>query len=348
LSVVSIKFVKHKDFDSFLEPIFPGEQAICIRLRDLILKKIAEIKEKFAYGAPFYQRYSRICFFSLQSCLTAALNQVFHLDDRVNLPGLYARFQKISNQVDNHKFSPYLCIINLACNSLINNELVPIDILFLLSLAYGFWQGFHHGVISTLFNVGAYVFGIILAFKVTPTTTNLMEAMFHTSNPMMYIAAFAVNVLAVMFVMRMAAKSLEQLFRVAYLGIANQALGAVVMGMFYILICSIVVWFMVKAQFLNPETIQESKTYPLLEPLPIKAYETALRLKPFAEEAWGSSLTWMDRLQKYGDEKTKRPDQEGSKIYKPDNTTIEDDPNAGYTPPSKTQYPPEDSDGIEE
>ena len=225
---------------------------------------------------------------------------------------------------------------------------MPIDILFMIALAFGFWQGVRHGVISTLFNVAAYLFGITLAFKITPTTTNIMEAMFHSNNPTMYIAAFVVNIIVIMFLFRMAAGGLERAFRFAYLGIVNQALGAVVMCGFYILICSIVVWFMVKAQFLNPDTVKESKTYTLLEPLPGKAYDLAIRFKPFAEETWGTSMNWMDRLQKYGDDKTKKPTEEGSKIYKPDNKGIEKDPDAGYNPSTKTIYPPEDSDGIEQ
>lgn len=225
---------------------------------------------------------------------------------------------------------------------------MPIDILFLISLAYGFWQGFNHGIISTVFNVAAYLLGITLAFKVTPTTTNIMEVMFHSNNPMMYIAAFVVNILMIMFIMRVFARSLEKMFQMAYLGIVNQALGALLMGGFYILICSIVVWFMVKAQFLNPETIVESKTYPMLEPLPGKAYDLALRFKPYVEEAWGTSMTWMDRLQKYGDEKTKKPNTESGKIYKPTDKAIENDPNAGYDSGTRTNYPPEDEDGIEE
>ncbi len=222
---------------------------------------------------------------------------------------------------------------------------MPIDILFLIALAYGFWQGFNHGVIATVFNVLAYLFGITLAFKVTPTTTNIMETLFHSTNPMMYIGAFVVNVLLIMFIMRVFARSLEKAFNAAYLGIVNQALGAVLMGGFYILICSILVWFMVKAQFLNEDTIAESKTYPMLEPLPMKAFETAVRFKPFAEEAWGTSMTWMDRLQKYGDEKTKKTNEGTPKIYKPGDTNIETDPNGSST---KTNYPPEDPDGIEE
>lgn len=225
---------------------------------------------------------------------------------------------------------------------------MPIDILFLIGLGYGFFQGFNNGIISTVFNVAAYLFGITLAFKVTPTTTNIMEALFHSTNPMMYIGAFIVNIIIIMAVLRLVAKSLEKGFQAAYLGIVNQALGALFMGAFYVLVTSIIVWFMVKAQFLNQETIAESKTYPILEPLPGKAYDLAIRFKPFAEEAWGTSMTWMDRLQKYGDEKTKNTNDPGGKIYKPNDEAIESDPNTGYRPPPKNYYPPEDSDGIEE
>lgn len=248
----------------------------------------------------------------------------------------------------------YLCTIAGAANCFFHKPIrrlqptMPIDILFLIAVAYGFWQGFHYGVISTLFNLAAYLFGITLAFKVTPTTTNIMEVMFHSTNPMMYIAAFVVNIITVMFIMRVAAKSLERAFKAAYLGIVNQALGALVMCGFYVLVCSVVVWFMVKAQFLNQETIEESKTYVLLEPLPGKAYDFAIRFKPFAEEAWSSSMNWMDRLQKYGEEKTKKPAGSEPKIYKPDNGAIEHDPNAGYQAGPKNNYPPEDSDGLEE
>lgn len=221
---------------------------------------------------------------------------------------------------------------------------MPIDILFLISLAYGFWQGFNQGVIATVFNVGAYVFGITLAFKMTPTTTNIMQSVFHSNNPSMFIGAFIVNILFVMLIMRMAAKSLEKMFQMAYIGMVNQALGAVVLAGFYILVCSILVWFMVKARFINEQTIEDSKTYTLLEPLPGKAYDVAMSLKPFAEEAWGASMNWMDRLEKYGTDKTQNAEKTDTRIYKPDaSKPIEKDPTS-----VQPTYPAEDSDGIEE
>lgn len=229
---------------------------------------------------------------------------------------------------------------------------MPIDILFLLSLSYGLWQGFHHGFISTIFNVAIYVFGITLAFKVTPTTANIMSAMFHSENPTIYLTAFIVNVALIVIIFKMAAKSLEKVLDFAYMGVLNHVLGAVVSAFFYVLICSVIIWFLAKAQILNPQTIADSRSYTLMEPLPTKAYNIALRLKPYAEEAWNTSVNWMDRLEKYGEQKTQNgqslpsPDNGGAKIYKPDaSKPIEKDPATASRP---NHYPPEDSDGIEE
>ncbi len=59
---LSVKFAKHKDFDSFLDALSSSEQAICLRIRDLILQNFPNLRETWAYGAPFYKGRSRVCF----------------------------------------------------------------------------------------------------------------------------------------------------------------------------------------------------------------------------------------------------------------------------------------------
>ncbi|MBP6813080.1 MAG: DUF1801 domain-containing protein [Saprospiraceae bacterium] len=59
---MSVKFAKHRDFDSFLDALLPGEQAICLRIRNLILQNFPTLKETWAYGAPFYKGRKRVCF----------------------------------------------------------------------------------------------------------------------------------------------------------------------------------------------------------------------------------------------------------------------------------------------
>ncbi|MBV6439512.1 MAG: hypothetical protein EPGJADBJ_01153 [Saprospiraceae bacterium] len=57
-----MKLAKHKDFDSFYADLLPAEKSVCLRLRDLLGEHFPELREKFAYGVPYYWRYSRICF----------------------------------------------------------------------------------------------------------------------------------------------------------------------------------------------------------------------------------------------------------------------------------------------
>lgn len=224
---------------------------------------------------------------------------------------------------------------------------MPIDIGLIAFFAYGFWQGYSRGIISTVFNLALYVFGFVLAFKMAPVTTTVLQSMFHSENPTMFLAGFLVNLLTLMLIVRQAARGLEGAMRMAYLGIINQVAGGVVMGAFLVVVYSVLVWFGTKVQFVNEATIVESRTYSFLEPLPTKAKDFAVRMKPFALDIWGTSMNWMDRLDQYGVQRTEGKD----KTYRPpdDPKAIEDDPT-----PSPRQSAPkpapilEDNDGIEE
>lgn len=222
---------------------------------------------------------------------------------------------------------------------------MPIDITFLIAFALGFRHGYTRGIISTVFNVLAYIFGVVLAFKITPTTTNIMERLFNSANPSMFIAAFLVNVVIIMFMLRQTANAVEGVLNAVYLGAINRVLGGAVMSGVSILIFSILVWFAVRVQFVNEATIRESRTYPFLKDLPGRAKSVAIRLKPVATEVWDGSLSWMDRLEKFGVDKTDGQ----QKIYDipkdPDGPAIEDEP---ATQPTGSRRPSVAEDnGIE-
>jgi uncharacterized membrane protein required for colicin V production len=220
---------------------------------------------------------------------------------------------------------------------------MPIDIILIAVFGYGFWQGYSRGIIGTVFNVLAYVFGITLAFKITPTTTNLLERLFNSDNPFMYVAAFVVNVTLIMFILRQAAGGMEGAFRAAYLGTVNQLLGGLLTAFLMVVVYSVLLWFVVKVQFVNEATLAESRTYQaFLKDLPGRAKEVAVRFKPMATDLWNNSLSWMDRLEKYGVEKTENK----PKIYEipDDGTGIEDEPEAAERPRAK---PAASDSGIE-
>ncbi len=202
---------------------------------------------------------------------------------------------------------------------------MPIDIIAMLVLALGFWHGFSRGIISTLFNILAYLFGFIIAFRMTSVAVVVLERVFNTDNPLMPIAGFLLNLSVLFLIMRAAAGGLESVLSFAYLGIANRMLGGVLTGGFYVLIFSILLWFFVKATLVGDETLETSRMYPMLREMPLQAKEVVIRLRPLATDLWDDSLTWMDRIEQYGVEKT---EQSGS-FYKPesdDDDGIELDP----------------------
>lgn len=220
---------------------------------------------------------------------------------------------------------------------------MPIDLIFIIALGLGFRHGYTQGIISTIFNVLAYIFGVILAFKITPMTTEILERMFNSQNPTVFIIAFLVNISLIMFMLRATARAFEKGLQAVYLGLINRMLGGALMAGLAVLIYSILLWFAVKVQFVNQATISESRTYKLLEKMPAAAKQVAMKLRPFAEEAWDTSLGWIDRLDKYSVPKAEiKPN-----IYDPQGDTgIETEPDQPDNRPLAP--PPTDEDGLEE
>jgi membrane protein required for colicin V production len=244
---------------------------------------------------------------------------------------------------------PFNALKNRGLNAALFALHMPIDLICLVAFFYGFWKGFNQGIISTVFNVLAYIFGIVLAFKMTPTATNILEKLFNSDNPMMFLAAFAVNVVIIMFIIRQAARGFEGVLRSLYLNVINQAFGGVLMGMLGVLIFSILVWFADKAGMISAQTREESRTFDYLIEMPGKAKIVADRIKPFAVDSWETSIKWMDRLEGYGEEKTgAKGDQ--PRIYElPDNGSapgIEDEP--AESPSKKKPIYEDTGTGIEE
>ena len=223
---------------------------------------------------------------------------------------------------------------------------MPIDLIFIAVFGYGFWQGYTRGIISTVFNILAYVFGIVLSFKMTPVTTSILERLFNSDNPSMFLAAFVVNLVFIMFILRQTARGMEGVLQTLYLGVFNKVAGGLLVGAVSILIYSVLIWFLVKVQFLNQTTLEQSRSYPLLKELPLKSKDFAMRFEPFAKDVWGTSMNWMNRLENYGEKKT---GVEKPKIYElpDDGKGIELDEPASGSPSTKKPVKTSDNDGIE-
>jgi uncharacterized membrane protein required for colicin V production len=231
---------------------------------------------------------------------------------------------------------------------------MPIDIICVLVLAFGFWQGYQRGIIQVAFNVISYVFGVTLAFKMTPLMTSMLEKAFNSDNALFFLAGFLVNLGIVMIVVRYAAKGLESVFQAAYMGTINQIFGGIVYGGAFILFFSIILWFADQGMMIEDNTKAISRTYPHIIQLPGKAKEFVIRFQPVFTEIWGTSNAWMDKMKAYSPQKKEsKPKyydiEEDTKTKDATSGGIDDFPEDAK-PIQKTtpRAPVDDGDGIEE
>lgn len=197
---------------------------------------------------------------------------------------------------------------------------MSIDIACTAVFILGFWHGYSRGIIYTLFNIFTWLFGIALAFKMAPVTRNLLGNIVNSDSDLMIILAFGINMAFVLFLMKMAARSIEGFMNFAFLSLFNRAAGGVATGGFYVLIFSVLLYFVNMANALNPDTLAESRTLPYLQTMPPKVWAMAKRFQPMAKEFMNNSYDWMDRLEEEGvqrtesKQKTYRPPENGAGV----------------------------------
>jgi uncharacterized membrane protein required for colicin V production len=179
-----------------------------------------------------------------------------------------------------------------------------IDLVFIAVSLYGFWQGWNQGIIGTILNLAVYAFGILIAFKMAPITSVVLSQLLDSSHPLVFIGGFALNILVIYLVVKLATNQLEELLSRAYLGAVNRFIGGVLVAMFYVLLFSVLIWFLNQANGISQTTLQEAKSYPLLEPMPGTAKKVAVRFQPLVADAWKDFNRWLDKAQEYGNEKT--------------------------------------------
>lgn len=174
-----------------------------------------------------------------------------------------------------------------------------IDLLFLITAIYGLYLGYSRGIIKTVFTVLSVLFGVIIAFRFSPDTTKLLESLFTSTNPLMFIAGFLLTFVLTMIGIRMFARVLENGLESANINFLNQAAGAALTAAFTTLLFSTLVLFANKAHLIEEDTKQDSITYSYLEKYPQTMWGLLGKAKPTLQRFWDRSVEFMDRLEDY-------------------------------------------------
>jgi len=171
-----------------------------------------------------------------------------------------------------------------------------IDIIFLIMALYGFYLGFSKGIIGTVFTFISIVFGVMTAMKFGPDMTKLLESVFDSNTPLMFIAGALLTFVLVMMFIRLIARGLEGILKTGGVNIINQIAGGALLSAMMILLYSVLLWFGDSARMVDTKTKKESITYEYLEQYPAIVKDVAYQLQPTVLEFWNESLDALDRL----------------------------------------------------
>ena len=172
-----------------------------------------------------------------------------------------------------------------------------IDIIFVITILYGFYLGYSKGIIQTVFTVLSIFFGLMAAFKFAEATTNFLEKALNNHNPLMFLAGFLLSFVVTMIIIRMIARGLEGVLKSVNINFINQLAGGILLGGVLVLLYSVLLWFGDQARLIDIQTKRTSRTYPYLEQFPTQARAIADRFHPVFKDFWNQSMDMMDKLE---------------------------------------------------
>ncbi len=171
-----------------------------------------------------------------------------------------------------------------------------LDVVAILMIAFGFYIGFSRGIIKTVFAALSIIIGIVVTLKLSPILIGFFQNTFEVSPVITFIAGLVVTFLISLFIIRFIGDKIEGLFEAVNLNFINKIVGGSVMAFLFAIIISYPMFFMTENNLIKKETMDESITYSLLEPVPRLTENAVTKLKPVFREFWDKMLLTLDKV----------------------------------------------------
>lgn len=169
-----------------------------------------------------------------------------------------------------------------------------IDLGFFIFLMYGFYLGYSQGILKTVYTILSIFIAIILSMKLSPFLINIIEDVLKLGPTISLILGFLLCFFIIMFAVRLLGRVVEKLFKVVRLNFINKSIGGVMMSLLFVVIYSVIIWFLNEAKTINQNTKDQSITYTYLEPIPASARNSIQSLKPAFKGFWEKSMEAFD------------------------------------------------------
>lgn len=184
-----------------------------------------------------------------------------------------------------------------------------IDLITVLLVAFGFYQGFNKGLIKTVFSTLSVIIAIVAALKLSPIVINILQGMIKISPAITFVMGFVLTFIVVMAAVRFIGNKLDKLMKTIHVGGVNKILGGALLGLFYAILISFGIYFMEKIELVSDNQKEASFTYPLLQPLPHATQSVGESLKPVFKGFWDAMMETMDSIKESSDSSSSKSEE---------------------------------------
>jgi membrane protein required for colicin V production len=171
-----------------------------------------------------------------------------------------------------------------------------IDTVALVLLIISVFKGFTKGFIVALFSFLAFIIGLAAALKLSTLAASYIGNAVNISQRWLPVIAFLVVFLIVALAIRLGAKMLEGVVKLAMLGWLNRLGGIILYILIYFFIFSILLFYAQQLHLLKPETIEASVSYPWIQPIAPKIMSIMGAVIPFFKDMFDQLLQFFQNV----------------------------------------------------
>jgi len=160
------------------------------------------------------------------------------------------------------------------------------DILFVVFIAIGFWRGYKHGVLYSIFSILGWFLGIVAALKFSYLLVDLLKRFTGLGPKGLVIVSFILILLFVLVLARFLAWGLEEILKSANMNLPNQVFGGLLHSLIGLYVLCVFIWFLNRLEVFPQHQKDTSHVYPYIGNLAPKVVEVSGNVVPMFRDCF--------------------------------------------------------------
>lgn len=160
------------------------------------------------------------------------------------------------------------------------------DILLLIFIGIGFYQGYKNGIIYSVFSIIGWFLGIVAALKFSYIIADLLRDYGHLGLKTLAIISFILVLACVVGLMKLIAWGLEQILKSVSMNFFNQIFGGILHSLVGLYVLCVFIWFLNKLEIFPQSQKNSSHVYPYIANLAPKVMAASGKIVPMFKDTF--------------------------------------------------------------